>query len=148
MKRIEAREEVCIGCRLCEVHCLVEHSRSRDVVKAYKRERPQAWPRVRVQEDGAVSFALQCRHCEEPLCAYACLTGALQRDEETGQVRFDAERCMGCWTCILVCPHGVPERDPSGKRVAPRCDLCPQRDVPACVANCPNEALVLVEDAV
>jgi CRISPR-associated protein Cas1 len=30
--------------------------------------------------------------------------------------------------------------------VVGKCDLCPDLDVPACVANCPNEALVLVEE--
>ena len=64
MIRIYPREEYCTGCRLCEIHCIVEHSESRDIVKAFKREqRPQK--RVEVEESGHVSFALQCRHCEE-----------------------------------------------------------------------------------
>jgi carbon-monoxide dehydrogenase iron sulfur subunit len=29
-----------------------------------------------------------------------------------------------------------------------KCDLCPGLEVPACVANCPNEALVFVEEGV
>ena len=147
MRRIQAREEVCIGCRLCEVHCLVAHSPTRDLVRAYRQEKARALPRVQVQEEGAVSFALQCRHCREPLCAYACLTGAMQRDEQTGMVAFEPERCIGCWTCILVCPHGALQRDPNRLRVAPKCDLCAGREMPACVANCPNEALILVEEA-
>jgi anaerobic carbon-monoxide dehydrogenase iron sulfur subunit len=147
MKRIVAREEVCIGCRLCEVHCLAEHAPSKDIVKAYKRERSLTSSRVRVEEEGALSFALQCRQCDDPACAAACLTGALQVDEETGRVTYNPEQCMGCWTCVLVCPHGVPQRDPSGTRVMPRCDMCVGRGTPACVENCPNEALILVEDA-
>jgi carbon-monoxide dehydrogenase iron sulfur subunit len=27
-----------------------------------------------------------------------------------------------------------------------KCDLCPDREIPACVDNCPNEALTLVTD--
>ncbi|HII85471.1 TPA: 4Fe-4S ferredoxin, partial [Candidatus Bathyarchaeota archaeon] len=46
MKRIVAREEVCMGCGLCEVYCTVEHSKSKDIVKAYNRESPRPISRV------------------------------------------------------------------------------------------------------
>ena len=45
MKRIVIHEENCIGCRLCEVHCLVQHSSSRDIVKAFKSERSRVMSR-------------------------------------------------------------------------------------------------------
>jgi len=32
------------------------------------------------------------------------------------------------------------------RRVALKCDLCPGRNTPACVENCPNQALLLVEE--
>ena len=51
---------------------------------------------------------------------------------------------MGCWTCIMVCPYGAIIMDKEGKVVA-KCDLCQGFDEPACVANCPNEALVFKE---
>jgi len=63
----------------------------------------------------------------------------------------DTQKCMGCWTCILACPNGALTRDngdKNGNKVVAKCDLCPGLDVPACVANCPNEALVFVEDDV
>ena len=66
-------------------------------------------------------------------------------DEVTGTIAVDAEKCIGCWTCIVACPYGALTRDGDRKVVA-KCDLCPGSDIPACVANCPNEALVLVED--
>lgn len=145
MKRIIAREEVCIGCRLCEVHCAVQHSRSKNILKAYKREGTRPLPRLHVEESGAVSFALQCRHCDEPLCVYSCLTGAMHRDETTGLVVHDAERCIGCWTCMLFCPNGAIAKDTGKGKVVAKCDFCPGLETPACVANCPNEALVLEE---
>jgi carbon-monoxide dehydrogenase iron sulfur subunit len=92
MRRIIAREEVCIGCRLCEVWCLVQHSKSKDIIKAFKRETPRAMARVHVEERGADSFALQCRHCEEPYCVYSCISGAMYIDEETGTVQHDPEK--------------------------------------------------------
>ncbi len=99
MKRIFIKEEVCMGCRLCEIHCLVEHSKSKDIIKAFKKERPRPLPRMIVEEKGAVSFALQCRHCDEPHCLEACMTGALYRDERTGAILHRKEQCVGCWMC-------------------------------------------------
>jgi carbon-monoxide dehydrogenase iron sulfur subunit len=63
----------------------------------------------------------------------------------TGMVVVDRNKCMGCWTCIVACPNGALTRDLDNKIVA-KCDLCPGLEVPACVANCPNDALVLVEE--
>ncbi len=142
--RIMPREEYCIGCRLCEIHCIVQHSRSKDIIKAFKKEQRPV-KRVEVEEEGHVSFALQCRHCGEAPCVTACLSGAMQRDAKTGAVTNDAERCVGCWTCILVCPFAAVRRDEAGRKVIGKCDFCLDLETPACVANCPNEALILVE---
>lgn len=145
MKRICVKEEVCIGCRLCEIHCLVQHSKTKKIIKAFKEEYPRALPRVLVEERGPLSFALQCRHCDDAPCVEACITGAMQRDEKTGAIINDPDRCIGCWTCIMVCPYGAILRDEEGKKVASKCDLCPDEEIPVCVLNCPNEALVYEE---
>ncbi|NLO07137.1 MAG: 4Fe-4S dicluster domain-containing protein [candidate division WS1 bacterium] len=145
MKRIRICEEHCIGCGLCEVHCVVQHSRSRNIIRAFREERDGIVPGVKVERDGHLSFALQCRHCEDAPCIEACMTGAMHRDPETGAVLCDTERCVGCWMCIMACPAGAVQRGASGK-VASKCDLCIGEDVPVCVANCPNEALVLEDD--
>jgi len=145
MKRVYIKEENCIGCGLCQVYCKAEHSQSKDIIKAYKRETPPPLPRIRVERKEDISLAIQCRHCTEPWCVYSCLTGAMHKDPVSGLVAVDVERCVGCWTCIIACPYGVLTRDVSSKTVA-KCDLCPGRDIPVCVANCPNEALVLSAD--
>ena len=145
MKRICVREESCIGCGLCRVYCLTEHSRSKDIFKAYKKETPRQLPRVRIERHEEVSFAIQCRHCDEPWCVYSCLTGAMTKDPVTGTVTSDPERCIGCWTCLTACPYGALTRDESNK-VVTNCDLCPEQEMPVCVANCPNEALTLFSD--
>ncbi len=144
MRRIYIKEPVCIGCRLCEVYCQLEHSQTKDLIKAFKRESPQPLPRVSIEENKPVAFSIRCQHCDEPPCVYACPTGALYRDAESGVVTLDEERCIGCWTCILACPFGAIRQDTIRGRIA-KCDLCPGRDEPACVTNCPNEALVYVE---
>lgn len=148
MKKVYPVEEVCIGCRLCEVACTVVHSQYKDftsaydVIKAYSQE-PRPIPRAIVEEVGPISFSLQCRHCEDAPCISACITGAMHRDER-GAVIVDLDRCVGCWTCVMVCEFGAVKRDLVNKRAA-KCDLCPDREIPACVDICPNRALVYEE---
>jgi len=144
MKRIFARENLCIGCRLCEIHCLVQHSKSRRIISAMTREKNTVTPRCKVEESGQVTFALQCRHCEQARCMEACMTGAIRRDPATGIILHDADKCVGCWMCVMTCPVGAIQRGREG-HVASKCDLCQGEDVPACVHNCPNEALVFEE---
>jgi carbon-monoxide dehydrogenase iron sulfur subunit len=144
MKRIYAREDYCLGCRLCEINCLVEHSRSKKIIKAFRAERDSVVPGVRVEESGRVSFALQCRHCDDAPCIEACITGAMYRDPGTAAVLCDEDRCVGCWSCIMVCPAGAVMRG-KARKVASKCDLCMGEDTPVCVEGCPNEALVYEE---
>jgi carbon-monoxide dehydrogenase iron sulfur subunit len=62
----------------------------------------------------------------------------MYKDEE-GFTRHDADKCVGCWMCIMVCPFGAISRQES---VALKCDLCPDReDSFACVEACPTNAL-------
>jgi carbon-monoxide dehydrogenase iron sulfur subunit len=144
LKRIFIKEEVCMGCGLCEVYCIVQHSKSKNIIKAFKRESPRPISRIRLEEDRPISFSIQCRYCEDAPCIAACLSGAMYLDEKTGLVLHDKDKCVGCWTCIMVCPYGVIRMDSLGSKIV-KCDLCPELDVPACVANCPNEALVYQE---
>ncbi len=141
MKHIKIHEEYCIGCRLCEINCLVKHSHTGKIIKAFKEESPRAFPRIRVEEEGCLSFALQCRHCEDAPCVENCMTGAMRRDKENATVLCDEEKCVGCWMCIMSCPCGVIKREKKTRRIASKCDLCGGVDEPVCVAHCPNEAL-------
>ena len=144
MKRIMAKEEICMGCGLCEVYCTVQHSKSKDIIKAYKKETPKPISRVRLEVSKPISFAIQCRHCEDAPCVTACLSGAMTKDEETGLIKHDKKKCIGCWTCVMVCPYGALKMDVSDKVVA-KCDLCQELESPACVTNCPNRALTVKE---
>ena len=144
MRRVYVNEQVCIGCRLCEVYCQLQHAKSADLVKAFKRESPRPLPRLRIEENGELSLSVRCKQCEEALCVQACLTGALSRDSVNSLVTIDEERCIGCGTCLLACPLGALKLD-KGQRKMLKCDLCQGKDIPACVANCPNEALVYAE---
>lgn len=144
MRRVYVKEEVCMGCKLCDVYCHLQHSQYSDLIKAYKREAVKPVARLRLEESGPVSFSLRCQHCDDAPCTYACLTGALSRDAASGTVSLDEAKCIGCWTCVMVCPFGAIKQDSLNSK-AVKCDLCQGKDIPVCVANCPNEALVYVE---
>ena len=77
-------------------------------------------PRIQVEEQGDVHFAVSCRHCEEPLCVKGCITGALSIHD--GVIQIDKEKCVGCYTCILSCPYGAVM--PSEQGVVQKCELC------------------------
>jgi len=143
MKKIIIREEYCMGCRLCEIQCVVQHSKTKNILKVYKGKDIKPLPKIRVEQEGYISFALQCRHCQDAPCIEACITGAMYRDKKTGAVLCNEEKCVGCWMCIMVCPFGVIQRNIEGKKVASKCDLCTGEEIPACVKNCPNEAIIL-----
>ena len=143
MRKVYVKEEVCMGCGLCEVYCQLKHAGTKDLIKAFNSESPRPLPRVRVEEKGEVSFSVRCQQCEDAPCVQVCLTGALSRNPD-GTVRVDEEKCVGCWTCILACPFGAIRQDIIQKKTV-RCDLCPDEDIPVCVLNCPNEALIYVD---
>ncbi|MFN7171090.1 MAG: 4Fe-4S dicluster domain-containing protein [Candidatus Omnitrophota bacterium] len=84
------------------------------------------------------SFSLTCQHCEDAPCVNACISGAMFKDEKTGETKCDTDKCVGCWMCIMVCPFGIIKQ---GKKNAVKCDLCPEREDFACVASCPTKAL-------
>ena len=144
MRRVYVKEEVCIGCHLCEVYCQLRHAQSKDLVKAFKKAVTPAFTQTRVEEKGVVSLSVRCQQCDEAPCVQACLTGALTRDPVSLLVKVDEERCIGCWTCLLACPLGVIRQDDRQRKVL-KCDLCQGEEIPVCVANCPNEALVYAE---
>ena len=139
-KEIFVKPDRCVGCLSCTMACAVEHSHSKTLFGAIG-ETPVPKSRVYVEwvaPDQKVP--LVCRHCEDAPCMHACISGAIRRDEN-GVVTTDADRCIGCWTCVMVCPYGVIGRHLETRK-AFRCDRCPDREIPACVSACPTEALV------
>lgn len=141
MKKVYADEKWCLGCGLCKVYCRTAHSLTKDIIKAHNFEEHTPVERMHIETGGKVNFALQCRHCDDPKCVEACITGAMQKDPETGLVTNETDRCVGCWTCVLACPFGAIVRDEGKKKVAAKCDLCAELGEPECVKHCPNNAL-------
>lgn len=133
MKKVYPIEENCINCHLCEVACIVAHSRHVDPIKTYRVEGalfnreltatcidyeeaksfnlPAMLARDYVPIYDNISLSLQCRHCEEPECVEACKSGALFKNEQ-GYVLINDDICVGCWMCIMACSFGVITRNP------------------------------------
>lgn len=156
----------CIGCHTCSVACKVENNLPDGVW----------WNRVLTDGGEAMDtpsgqyphldqqyLTVACQHCENPPCVQVCPVGATWKDEETGIVMQDPEKCIGCRYCVVACPYtGVrqfafaePEfanPHPMGaaaaqvhqKGTVSKCTLCAHRvaegETPACIDSCPARA--------
>ena len=143
----------CAGCYGCMLACSLVHEGETNLSLS------------RIQVHRAVldeyPFDIQinvCRQCPEPLCVENCPTGACHVSAENGNIRMiDAEKCIGCMTCIESCPF-IPHR-PIWNHItekAMKCDMC--TDTPyynkkggingtqACVEACPANALKVVTE--
>ncbi len=142
----------CVGCQTCEISC----------AEAHNLPEPQDAPEVGVirktdetrrtvvnvydTSKGEVYVKRQCMHCNQPACASACLTQAMHKTEE-GPVIWREDKCMGCRYCMVSCPFDMPKFEyHSANPKIQKCTMCFERlqegKLPACVENCPAEALV------
>lgn len=109
---------------------------------------------------GQYMFAQACMHCVDPVCMIGCPTGAIGRDEESGNVVINDPTCIGCSTCANSCPyqniHMVEIRSGDGQfmldeknqpvQKATKCDLCIDHlGGPACQRACPHDALIRMD---
>ena len=142
MKRVYVNEKWCLGCHLCEYNCAFANSGCDSMVKALKNKK--IFPRIRVQGDDKITYAVSCRHCTDPICVKSCISGAHSCDGD-GMVSIDKSKCIGCLTCVLVCPYGAISQDETG--AVQKCELCLRNSSgePACVKGCPNRAIVYEE---
>lgn len=141
MERVYVNEQWCLGCHLCEYNCAFANSGQTNIVKALKGK--SIFPRIHVEGEDKITFAVSCRHCEDPICVKSCISGALSKKD--GTVCIDRNKCVGCLTCILVCPYGAMSQDANG--AVQKCELCMGNTCgePACVKGCPNRAIVYEE---
>lgn len=160
----------CIGCHVCAMACKTENNLPNDVW----------WNRIFTDNGGEMGFDMvggsypdnlqfgyipvACQHCDNPACVKVCPVGATYKDPETGVVRQDYDKCIGCRMCMAACPYNArsfnweePVRDvdfnygdaevpvrPRG--VAEKCTLCRERtdrgEEPMCVVCCPTHARI------
>ncbi len=142
-KIIVVDEERCLGCKSCELECAMAHTDARTLVEAARSGNPPK-SRVHVEPAGQFGMPLQCRHCEDAPCITVCPTEAICRFSPDGPVLLDADKCIGCKLCMLVCPFGVIDMSRDAKAMV-KCDMCIARteagELPPCVSACPTQAM-------
>lgn len=155
----------CIGCRTCEIACVVAHSDTN--IFTSQSSEIEFYPRLSVIKTAQVSAPIQCRQCEDAPCANACPNGSITN--KNGVVYINRTTCVGCKTCLVACPLGAIELVSeynkgekvlqqglkvidSGKLcfkekiVANKCDLCIGREKgPACAEVCPTNAFNIIK---
>ena len=144
----------CEGCQSCEYACaeknglpepemdesVFENTRKTSIIQRTVVNRFQT-------DKGEIFVKKQCMHCNQPACASACLTKAMTKTVE-GPVLWRESKCMGCRFCMVSCPFDVPklEYDSAVPKIH-KCGMCADNlakgELPACVENCPNEALMI-----
>lgn len=125
--------KLCTGCRLCEVVCSLTNEKKISTVLS--RIKVYSFP-------PGIDVPIVCTQCEKASCIEACQQNALKRDEKTGAVVVDVERCIGCGVCVDTCPGKAIYMHPE-KNAVFKCELC--RGNPQCVEICPANALSLVK---
>jgi Fe-S-cluster-containing hydrogenase component 2 len=120
---------LCTGCRTCELACAFSHARN------LKQGRSRIYPLLHAKDK---YVPVTCLQCDDPACVKSCFYNALRRNEETGAVELNLDRCVKCMACVAACPFGCALFDEVHNEVV-KCDLC--KGDPACAHFCPSKAL-------
>jgi Fe-S-cluster-containing dehydrogenase component len=142
----------CAGCQTCESACAEANGLPEPVgsIEAGVVRKTDESHRTVVNAynstKGEVYVKKQCMHCNEPACTAACLTQAMYKTED-GAVIWRGDKCMGCRYCMVSCPFDIPKFEyHSANPKIEKCNMCFDRlsegKIPACVENCPAEAMV------
>jgi Fe-S-cluster-containing dehydrogenase component len=166
---------LCVGCKACVDACKTANdkpveiapdqrgwnrgtwdtpkdlsAKTYNIIKVYQNGTMEQKDR---ETDGYAFIKRQCSHCVDPSCVSCCPVSAMIKDPETGIVRNDPDRCIGCRYCVYACPFQVPKYEFDGAfgRIS-KCELCRHRlaegQLPGCVESCPTGATLFgrVED--
>ena len=126
----------CTGCRTCEMACSLQHEAavnpSLSRIQVIKGD---------IEGEG---IPMVCAQCDPAPCLDACPTNARCRDEESGRVVTDDDRCIRCRTCVAVCPFGAIGFNPTVRKIF-SCDQCD--GTPQCAEFCSYDALHYVDES-
>ena len=98
----------CVACHACEVAC--KSANNVPVGVFWNRVLTDGGSGVETlageYPNGTISvMTISCQHCENPACVKVCPVGATYKDPETGVVRQDYNKCIGCRMCMSACPY-------------------------------------------
>jgi carbon-monoxide dehydrogenase iron sulfur subunit len=127
----------CTGCRICESICAMAKAGECNPEKARIRI-------VKIEEYGnTISIPVVCMNCLTPACKVVCPTKAVHKNQVTGVMVVDNEKCIGCSACVYACPFGAITVDRL-RGSSFKCDQC--EGDPTCVKVCPSNAIEYVKD--
>jgi carbon-monoxide dehydrogenase iron sulfur subunit len=124
----------CTGCRLCELVCAVSHDGISNPARS--RIRVMKW------EAEGLYVPMTCQQCQDAPCLNVCPVKAISQEADTGRVMVDYNVCIGCRSCVSVCPFGAMSFNTTDRRVL-KCDLCDGN--PQCVRFCEVKAVDFIE---
>ena len=141
---------LCCACSACAVACMDQNDTEVDAAAVASRPFRVAFEYEEKSQAGTGAgnfrcgyFSVACFHCDSAPCVTACPTGSLLKEPETSLTLHDRSSCIGCRSCAVACPFGVPSYDQEGKIA--KCDGCIERIrhgmEPACVRVCLTGAL-------
>nr|MEE4269922.1 4Fe-4S dicluster domain-containing protein [Candidatus Krumholzibacteria bacterium] len=135
----------CVGCRACEMACVhVNQLNIGDLPASGSWREVRTFNELLVPGVEKLHLSMACNHCEDAPCMAQCPARAYSRDEATGAVLIDPDRCLGCRYCAWVCPYDAP-RFNEALGVMTKCTFCVDRQheglEPSCTLSCPTGAL-------
>ena len=124
----------CTGCRTCEMVCTAKHDGVLNPMRS--RIKVMKW------EAEGLYVPMSCQQCQDAPCMNVCPVKAISRDDEMGCVEVDYDACIGCRSCVVVCPFGAMSYNTIDRQVF-KCDLCDGD--PQCVRFCDIGAVQYVD---
>ena len=132
--------EYCTGCMRCMTTCSTYNNGATSLAKSRIHIiRHEGHAITKMSEGDELIFdVITCQQCDEPYCLYLCPTLAIERNEDTGAIIINHDKCVSCRMCMVSCPFGAISYDPDTRQVV-KCELC--GGDPQCVKFCPTNAL-------
>ena len=93
-----------------------------------------------LRREPSIDAPLVCLQCG--ICIGSCPLDLIERNDQTGAVEIDKDRCTHCGHCIVSCPFGMITVDKKDGH-AIKCDLC--GGDPECVKHCREKAILFVD---
>ena len=138
------RERFCVDCELCKEACVATND-----VPAYGFRTTILEKRREIVGGGyeTIFMPVLCNQCNRPPCVRVCPTTATWKDEKTGIVVMNPDRCIGCKTCMAACPYNA-RYFKEETRAVDKCNFCwdtrlsKGETTTACAEACPADVRV------